>query len=481
MSVWLAIGALTLAAVLPILWPLLRPSKVVSERLDHDLEVYRDQLREVDAELASSSLTEREAGEAKREIERRILRAADQGERHGGPAAPSALTAVLIALLLPALTLLLYSQLGQPGQPDQPLAQREAPAPEPRGLSEDQGQQVNEMIAGLEKRLQAQPDDLDGWILLGRSQAAIGDYDSAANALRRAVALSGDDVELQVALGDILTRGAGGTITPGALAAFQKARKLVPEHLAARYFLALAALQAGQPRKAYDAWLALFQDLPGNSDNRPALASQIRQLAKELGVDPEKELAISGAPGTPVPAPAPAPERAAVPGSAPGPDRAARAAAANMPAAERQEFIASMVQRLADRLADEPDDFDGWMRLGKAYGVLRKPVQAIEAYGRAAALRPTDPAPLQAQVTALIQGASPEQTLPEATLVVLRRLEALQPENPRVLWFLGMADAGAGRAKEAIARWQRLYEKMPENSKERAGLKAAIDQLRAAK
>ena len=84
MSVWLAIGALTLAAVLPILWPLLRPSKVVSERLDHDLEVYRDQLREVDAELASSSLTEREAGEAKREIERRILRAADQGERHGG-------------------------------------------------------------------------------------------------------------------------------------------------------------------------------------------------------------------------------------------------------------------------------------------------------------------------------------------------------------------------------------------------------------
>ena len=152
-----------------------------------------------------------------------------------------------------------------------------------------------------------------------------------------------------------------------------------------------------------------------------------------------------------------------------------------MPASERQEFIASMVQRLADRLADAPDDFDGWMRLGKAYSVLHKAAEAAQAYGRAAALRPGDPAPLQGQVTALIQGAAPEQTLPEATLAVLRELEALQPDNPRVLWFLGKADAGAGRTKEAITRWQRLYAQLPENSKERDGLKAAIDRLRTAK
>ncbi len=467
MSVWLAIGALTLVSVLPILWPLLRPSGAVSKRLDHDLEVYRDQLREVESELAANSLTEREAEEAKREIERRILRAADQVESHSSPVAPSALTAVLIALLLPALTLLLYSQLGQPGQPDRPLAEREAPAPETQGLSEDQSAQVNDMVARLEKRLQAQPDDLDGWILLGRSQAAVGDFDSAAKALRRAVALSGDDVELQVVLGDILTRGARGTVTPEALAAFRKAEKLAPGHLAARYFLALAELQSGQPRKAYDAWLALFRDLPGNSENRQALAAQIRQVAKELGIDPEKELSIGGAPDTPVPTLAP--------------DRASMTEAANMPASERQEFIASMVQRLADRLADAPDDFDGWMRLGKAYSVLHKAAEAEQAYGRAAALRPGDPAPLQGQVTALIQGAAPEQTLPEATLAVLRELEALQPDNPRVLWFLGKADAGAGRTKEAITRWQRLYAQLPENSKERDGLKAAIDRLRTAK
>ncbi len=473
MSIWLAIGALTLLAVLPMLWALLRPKGAGSERLDHDLEVYRDQLREVDAELAANALTEREAGEARREIERRILRAAEQGETPNGSTAPSAVTAVAIALLLPALSLLLYSQLGQPGQPDRPLAQRAALDPAPRELTAGQSDQVNEMITRLEERLQSQPDDLDGWILLGRSQAALGDLDSAAKALRRAVELSGDDAEVYIALGDILTKGAKGEVTAEALAAFRKARELAPRHPAARYFLALADLQAGRPREAYEAWLRLYRELPENSENRQALAAQIRQVAQEIGVDLEGALATAGAADTPMATQAPDAK------AAPGPDRTAMAAAGNMPLEERKKFILSMVQRLADRLKDEPDDFDGWMRLGKAYGVLQKLDESANAYGRAAAIRPDNPAPLDAQAMALIQNASSEQSLPETALEVLRKLEMLQPNNARALWFLGMADAGAGRTEAAIGRWQRLYDQLPAESKERDGMKAAIDRLRA--
>ncbi len=470
MSLWLAIGALTLAAVLPILWPLLRPSQGASNRLEHDLEVYRDQLREVDAELAANALTDREAGEARREIERRILRAAEHRQSGGGLAAPSAVTAVLIALLLPALTLFLYVWLGQPGQPDQPMAEREtaAPAPPPQKLTGTQSDQINEMVARLAARLGEQPDDLDGWILLGRSLAALARYDEAANALRRALALSGDDANLQMALGDVLTKGASGTITAEALAAFKKAQELAPRHLGARYFLALANLQAGRPRAAYDTWLVLYRELPENSDNRQALAVQIRRVAQQLGIDPERELAVAGTLGRPAPA------------VAPGPDRAAMAAAANMSTNERQQFIQSMVQRLADRLKDEPDDFDGWMRLAKAYGVLKRLSDAADAYGRAAALRPNDPIPLDAQAQVLVEGAPSNQQLPRATLAVLRALEKLQPDNPRALWFLGMVDAGEGRRSAAIARWQRLYDQPPGNGKERDNLKAAIDGLRAA-
>ncbi|MBC8241043.1 MAG: c-type cytochrome biogenesis protein CcmI [Alphaproteobacteria bacterium] len=463
MIVWLAIGGLTLAAVLPLLWPLLRPSRTLSDRLDHDLEVYRDQLREVAAELATNALSEQEAGEVRREIERRILRAAEHKQGSGTQMAPSALTAVLIALLLPALTLFLYTQLGQPSQPGQPLAEREiAPQPQLRDLAKNQNDQIKEMVLRLASRLEAQPDDLDGWILLGRSQAALERYGDAAKALRRALALSGNDANLHVAFGDILIKGANGSVTPEALAAFRKAQELDPGNLGARYFLALGELQANRPQKAYEAWLVLYRELPENSDNRRALAKQIRSVAQELGIDPEGEM-------KPV---ATAPSR-----TAPGPDRAAVAAAAHMSAGDRQQFIQSMVQRLADRLKNEPDDYDGWMRLGKAYGVLQKPVESANAYGRASALRPDDPISLNAQAMAMIEGASPDQKMPEYTLAVLRKLEKLQPDNPRVLWFLGMVDAGNGRRSAAIARWQRLHDQLPENSKERDKLKAAIDRL----
>ena len=188
-------------------------------------------------------------------------------------------------------------------------------------------------------------------------------------------------------------------------------------------------------------------------------------MAQELGIDPEGELK----------------EVAVVPrSSAPGPDQATVAAAGKMSAADRQEFIQSMVQRLADRLKDEPDDYDGWMRLGKAYGVLQKLVESAEAYGRASALRLDDPIPLNAQALALTEGASPEKKMPQSTLAVLRKLEKLQPDNPRALWFLGMVDAGSGRHSAAISRWQRLHDQLSKNSKERDKLKTAINRLRAA-
>ena len=473
MSLWIAVGALTLIAVLPILWPLLRPGKPTGTRLEHDLEVFSDQLREVDLELSADELTAEEAEEAKREIERRILRA---GERQGpakAPAAPSALTAVLVALLLPALTLMLYVYLGRPSQPDQPLASRQTPSTPTQVLSSDQNEQMQGMVERLGKRLRNQPDDLDGWRLLGRSLATMGQYDEAAKALGRAIELSEKDAELLVALGDVLTKGAGGIITPEALVAFTKARDLAPQSLPVQYFLGLADLQAGRLKNSFDAWLGLYGKLSPDSENRQALGEQIRRVAQQLGIDAEEHLASSAQSMTP------SARVLSQSGNkmSPGPDRAAIAEAAKMSPSDRQEFIQSMVQRLADRLEDQPDDFDGWMRLGRAYGVLRKNTEAAKAYGRAVDLRPMDPGPLDTQVAILIKLTTPDQPTPEPTLAILRKLEALQPDNRQALWFLGMADAAAGRRSKAIIRWERLHDLLPSKSQERARIKAAIDQL----
>ena len=117
------------------------------------------------------------------------------------------------------------------------------------------------------------------------------------------------------------------------------------------------------------------------------------------------------------------------------------------------------------------------MRLGRAYGVLRKTTEAAKAYGRAVDLRPRDPGPLDAQVAILIGLMTPDQPIPESTLAMLRKLEVLQPDNRQALWFLGMADAAAGRRSKAIIRWERLYDLLPNKSQERVRIKAAIEQL----
>ena len=208
MSLWIAIGAVTLAAILPILWPLLRPGKFAGTRLEYDLEVFSDQLHEVDFELSADELTAEEAEEAKREIERRILRAGEQKVSKKASAAPSAVTAVLIALLLPALTLILYVYLGRPSQPDQPLAGREIPNSKEQSLSSDRNDHVQGMLARLTERLRDQPKDIEGWKLLGRSLSAVGQYNQAADAFRKAVDLSENDAGLLVTFGDVLTKGA---------------------------------------------------------------------------------------------------------------------------------------------------------------------------------------------------------------------------------------------------------------------------------
>ena len=474
MSLWIAIGALTLAAILPILWPLLRPGKSAGTRLEYDLEVFSDQLHEVDFELSADELTAEEAEEAKREIERRILRAGEQKVSKKASAAPSAVTAVLIALLLPALTLILYVYLGRPSEPDQPLASREIPNSREQSLSSDRNDHVQGMLARLAERLRDQPKDIEGWKLLGRSLSAVGQYNQAAEAFRKAVDLSENDAGLLVTLGDVLTKGAGGTITPEALIIFTKARELAPENLPVQYFLGLADLQAGRLKNAFDAWLGLYGKFPAGSENQQALAEQIRRLAQRLGVDAEEHL-VSIVQST-LPSAVASSRPKMKPG--PGPDRAAMAEAAKMSASERQEFIQSMVQRLADRLEDEPDDFDGWMRLGRAYSVLRKNGEAAKAYGRAFNLRPSDPGPLEAQIAILIRAVTPGEAIPETILRMLRKLETLQPDNRRALWLLGMADANAGRRSEAIVRWERLQGLLSRESRERERIKIAIEKLK---
>jgi cytochrome c-type biogenesis protein CcmH len=164
-----------------------------------------------------------------------------------------------------------------------------------------------------------------------------------------------------------------------------------------RYYLAFAQLQAGDAKGALDAWVALAADAPADAEWLPLVHQRIAQAAKALGIDPATLAPAAGAgsmadgtrsPGPRVPAQT-APQSAGMPSS--GAVASAAQATAGASPEERQAMINAMVERLAARLETQPDDVDGWTRLGRSYMVLNQPDKAREAYARAVKLNPGDP------------------------------------------------------------------------------------------
>jgi len=247
-------------------------------------------------------------------------------------------------------------------------------------------------VQQLAAKLQQSPDDQEGWRLLARSYAELGQPDKAADAARHAAALGAKagDAEAQSARGEDLVTAAQGTVGPEARQAFAAALAADPSDPRARFFLGLAAAQDGKNDEALDRWLALEKDSPPDAPWLEGLRSNISRLAQQMGLSPEALAARRGAaPATaPVASAAPMAPAPAADASAPGPTAADVAAAQGMSDADRAQMIKDMVARLAARLEQQPQDVDGWMRLGRAYAVLGEKQKSLEAYRRASAADP---------------------------------------------------------------------------------------------
>jgi cytochrome c-type biogenesis protein CcmH len=361
MGLWLELGLMTLAAVGHVVAPLLRRTGRAASRRDYDLRVYRAQLSELAREQERGLLGEREAAAARLEVERRML-AADAAARPSAGGAPARgrrwPTALALAIALPAVAGGLYWVLGNPGQPAAPFAQRAEERRQMAGAAareEESLAAVETMIARLEERLNADPDDLEGWLRLGQAYALTGRFDQAAATYREAARRDDSIAALHSALGETLVMAGGGGVSPEALAAFEKALALDADDARARYYVALAMLQRGEQQGALDAWVALMADTPEGTPWLPDLRQRAAALAEELGLDPAQAL----------PAARVAPP--AEPTTEPPVDAAAlRRAATDLEAA----------------LAANPKDYQGWIRLAQTWAQLGEPVRAQEALRR---------------------------------------------------------------------------------------------------
>ncbi len=464
----LAAALLTVLAVAAVLVPVLRRHRRGPSRADYDLTVYRDQLRELESDRARGLVSEEQVEAARTEIERRMLRAARARDADAvkapEPADASArasrgwrrrAAAIGLGLCIPALAAGIYASLGTPGLPGRPFAEVERPAARTETLAALSGP-----VEQLAARLEGEPDNLEGWLLLGRSYVVLQRYGEAADALRQAAALSGGDPDVQGMLGEAIVWANDGVVVPEATGIFRQILDARPDDPAARFHLALARAQAGAVQEAYEMWLALAADTPADATWRNDLEALIRQSAEVLGVEP------GAVPSGPAVADAPS-----------GPTAEDMAAAAEMSPEERMAMIRGMVESLAARLEENPDDAEGWRRLAQSYAVLGEPEKATETLRQASELAPDDLATLHAYARALTGDVGAEPPPPEAVTVYERILE-LEPDDGAALWFVGRAAAERGDNATARAHWERLLALLAPGSDEHEAVQTALDSLK---
>lgn len=413
MTVLAAIVGLVLAR------PLWRRNIPPAARAEYDLTVFRDQLKEIERD-AEGGLLDKDAAEAARvEVQRRML-AADEELRRTAVAedktAPTraGLGAVLIAGGVPLAAAALYVVLGSPDQPNQPFAARDIPAQQPAqqvarqapaqtpGQSAQRQAQVadmNAMIERLAESLRTNPDNVEGWLLLGRSLISVERFDDAKNAYAQARKIAPGRPDVDIAYAEALILISGMKVTEEAAAVFRAVHERSPFEPKSRYYLALKKAQADDVAGALQGWADLVAISDEGAPWVPLVRQQIARAAAELKIDPTtltvsddaRELIAAQPPvlrpntqimpleGTDPRAGHPHAEAEGAPDGQPGPSREQMEAAKDMSAEDRAQMIRGMVQRLAERMQENPGDLAGWQRLEKAYRVLGETAKADDA------------------------------------------------------------------------------------------------------
>ncbi len=382
---WVLAAAILVACVAAMLGALRARG---TDSASPDIEVYRDQLRELERDAARGTLGPQEAEGARAEVARRLL-AADAAARPAR-AVPRHrwLGAALVSLPVIALSLVTYFAIGAPGYADLPLADRiaaieaaraarpgqaaaeaELPAPAPPEDAE-----TAEMAARLKAVLRDRPDDLEGWRLAVRTQVGLGDYPAAWRSQARVIAILGDaatgtDAAIQ---GELMVIAANGYVSPEAETAFARAARDDPGNGTARYYAGLMYAQQGRPDRAFPIWRALLADSTPDAPWLDAIYGRIERVSVAAG-DPTPLAEL------PVPT---------------GPSAADVAASEAMTPEARVEMVRSMVDGLSARLASQGGPATDWARLITAFGVLARSTDAAAVYAEARAVFADDPAAL---------------------------------------------------------------------------------------
>ena len=347
MVFWIAVAALAAAVTYYVTRPLLGQRATEAIGPDVDVAVYKDQLAEIDGEVARGVLSESDAEAARIEIKRRLLRCAEAVPQasQAVPAEASKPIFLAASLIIPVATLALYLTFGAPGLPGQPLEARLSAPPEKATATD--------LIAKVEARLREHPEDGRGWDVIAPVYASQGQFAEAAEAYANAMKTLGETPKRLEGFAIAQIRAGNGMVSQEARKALERSLAIDPKRMDARMWLALAKEQDGKIDDAIADYRALIAEAPERAPWRQALEGRIAELEKGAKASDAAQSQAAQAPQS-------------------------GGALSGMKAEERA-LVEDMVSGLAARLKANGNDLPGWLKLARAYKVMGRDKDAADA------------------------------------------------------------------------------------------------------
>lgn len=251
--------------------------------------VYRDQMEELDREFVMGNLSYEELKVARDELSQRLLidvdaQAAPPTSADAGPASSPVvwrkpwLAIGVMVFVVPVASMLMYSVLGEPAALD-PLALKQGVG----SSSEVTPEKLTEMAIALTRRLQDEPNSMEGWVMLGRVQRARGHYEESAEAYAKALALSRDD-NLSIERAEVLAQKNGGSFAGEPWLIIQRVLTADPLHLNALFLAGSASYAEMNFNTALRYWERAREVVPADSPDAPELDRAIAEAREKLGL-----------------------------------------------------------------------------------------------------------------------------------------------------------------------------------------------------
>ena len=378
-----------------------------------DISACIDQLTEFEKKAAAGTIDGNEADVTRADIKRRILSASRTQTLDTARLSLSKRNLAVVAVagiaivgsfglhawnndLANSITSMQLGSRNSTSVVDQLAAATAALPPGPLFLQNQQrgrvqGQQqatlgsVDEMIDRVVQRLKRNPKDVEGWRVLGWSYFNTDRFEESSAAYAKAIELSPNNAELRSAYGEALVRAAAGNVTDEAKAVFERTLQLNPADSRAHFFIGLSKEQAGDKMSALNDWIAILNHGDSSEPWFADLTQRANKLGQDVGVDVSSLLHRGNAETTGGVLGSLEKQQSAAPDAARKTEPTAedvRNAEAMAPT-DRAAMIRGMVDRLAARLEETPNDVEGWIKLIRSRKILGENDAAEEALHRA--------------------------------------------------------------------------------------------------